>query len=71
MLDYRRDKLMGKRPYNEARAEANAKYDAKTYKKINVALRLEDDADIISSIEEAKAKGISLREWVRELFDKR
>ena len=62
---------MGKRPYNEARAAANARYDAKTYKQINIAFRKEDDADIISSIEEAKAKGISLREWVRELYDKK
>lgn len=62
---------MGKRPYNEARAEANARYDAKTYKPVVIKLRKEDDADIISSIEEAKAKGISLREWVRELYDKK
>lgn len=62
---------MGKRPYNEARAEANARYDAKTYKKINIALRVEDDADVIKSIEEAKAKGQSLREWIRELYDKK
>ncbi len=62
---------MGKRPYNEARAEANARYDEKTYKKISIAFRKDDDADIIRSIEEAKAKGISLREWVRELYDKK
>ena len=62
---------MGKRPYNEARAAANARYDAKTYAKINIALRMEDDADIIQSIEEAKKKGATLREWLRELYDKK
>ena len=71
MLDYRRDKSMGKRPYNEARAEANARYDEKTYQLVGIKLRKEDDADILRSIEEAKAKGISLREWVRELYDKK
>ena len=60
---------MGKRPYNEARAEANARYDAKTYKKINIAFRKEDDAEIIKAIEEAQAKGMNLREWVKELFE--
>lgn len=60
---------MGKREYNAARQEANARYDAKTYKRINLRLRLEDDADIIKSMDEAKEHGISNREWLRELFD--
>lgn len=60
---------MGKREYNAARAEANAKYDAKTYKQINFRLRLEDDADIIKSIENARSQGISNREWLRNIFD--
>ena len=64
------EELMGIRPYNEARAAANAKYDAKTYKLIGVKLRLEDDADIIQSWEDAKQKGISSREWLRDLFEK-
>ena len=54
----------------EARRRANDKYDGKTYKKINIALRKEDDGDIIQAIEEAKAKGINNREWLRSLFDK-
>lgn len=62
---------MGKRPYNEARAEATARYHEKTYQQIAVKLRKEDDADILRSIEEAKAKGMSLREWVRELYDRK
>ena len=60
---------MGKREYNAARQEANARYDAKTYKKINIALRLEDDADILEHLAEAKDKGLNSREWLRELFD--
>ena len=60
---------MGKREYTPARAEANAKYEAKTYKKINIALRIKEDADIIASLEEAKQKDISNREWLREIFE--
>ena len=60
---------MAKREYTAARAEANARYDAKTYKKINIALRLTDDHDIIESLEEAKQKGLNNREWLREIFE--
>lgn len=60
---------IGKREYTAARQEANAKYDAKTYKQVNFRLRLEDDADILESLDEAKKKNISNREWLRELFE--
>ena len=60
---------MAKREYTTARAAANARYDAKTYKKINIALRLTDDHDIIQSLEEAKKKGLNNREWLREIFE--
>lgn len=50
------------------RAAAN-RYDAKTYRKISFALRVQDDADIIRDIEAARDEGISLREWLREIFD--
>ena len=60
---------MGVRPYNESRAKANKKYNDKTYKQINVVLRKEDDADIISMIEEARSKGLSYRDWLRDLVD--
>lgn len=55
--------------YTKAKAEAIARYDAKTYKKIMIALRLEDDADIIASIEEAKEHGYTLRQWLRQLYE--
>lgn len=60
---------IGKREYTPARAEANAKYDAKTYRQINFRLRLDDDADIIKSIDQAKESGLNNREWLRELFE--
>ena len=60
---------IGKREYTPARQEANAKYDAKTYKQVNFRLRLEDDADILESLEEAKKKDISNRQGLRELFE--
>ena len=54
----------------EAQRIASDKYDAKTYKKISFALRVQEDTDIIKSIESAKADGVSLRGWLRELFEK-
>ena len=59
------------RPYTEARARNNKAYDAKTYKKYTILLRNEDDAEIIKSLEQAKASGKSAREWLNELWDKR
>ncbi len=60
---------MGVRPYNDARAEANARYDAKTYKLIGIKLRVEDDAEIIKAWQEAQQKGISSREWLKSLYE--
>ena len=57
------------REYTQSRAEANARYDAKTYKVMTFKLRVEDDADIIAAIQEAQADGINKREWLRELFE--
>ena len=52
-----------------AQSEANAKYDAKTYKTFLFKLRIEDDADIIESIQNAQKSGVNKREWLRELFE--
>lgn len=60
---------MGVRAYTESRAEANKRYDAKTYKDVNIALRIEDDADILASIQEARDEGVTLRQWLRGLFE--
>lgn len=61
-------KAIGKIKYTEARQQANARYDSKTYKKINIALRIEDDAEIIKSLEEAKTCGLTNREWLISIF---
>lgn len=60
---------MGKREYTPTRAEANARYDAKTYKKLTIKVRIEEDADIIASFEESKQHGYTSREWLREMFE--
>lgn len=59
---------MGKRKYTEARRNANRKYDAKTYSRVNLYLRVDDDAEIIDSLNEAKQNGISAREWLHNLY---
>lgn len=60
---------IGKRTYTAAKAEANARFNAKTYKQVNFRLRKDTDIDIIESIEAAQKKGINNREWLRELFE--
>lgn len=55
---------------SDARREANARYDAKTYKVFTFKLRIEEDADIIRAIQEAQENGTNKREWLRDLFDK-
>lgn len=60
---------MGKRQYTPARQEANARYNSKTYKQYTIVLRWDNDEDIINSIEAAKEKGLSYREWLREIFE--
>lgn len=54
----------------EAQRLAANRYDEKTYKRIHFALRLQDDADIIADIEAAQGEGVSLRGWLRDIFDK-
>lgn len=55
---------------SDSKIEANNRYGAKTYRKINLALRLEEDHDIIKSWETCtKELGYSNREWVRMMFD--
>ena len=54
----------------EAQRAAADRFDAKTYKKILFTLRIKEDADILEDIEAAQAEGISLRGWLRNLFEK-
>lgn len=65
------EKKKKKRAYTPNRAASNKRYDEKTYKKIGFALRIEDDADIIEDIEAAQREGLSLREWLRYLWQKK
>lgn len=55
--------------YTKAKQAANARYDEKTYREFNIKLRVEDDADIIASLEEAKKQKIPYREWLRKFFE--
>lgn len=55
--------------YTEAQRDAVARYQAKTYRNTLLKLRVEEDADIIASMDAAKEKGITHREWLRELFE--
>lgn len=52
-----------------AEREATMRYDAKTYKKVNIALRYDEDSDILDSLRRAMDKGMKSREWLRELFE--
>lgn len=63
-------KQMRSEKVSEARRNANDKYDAKTYRRVFLLLRLEDDADIIKDIEAAQSAGVSLRMWLRGIYDK-
>lgn len=54
--------------YSQAKREANSRYDAKTYKKIGIALRVDDDKHIIEDFEKAKREGQTSREWLNDLF---
>ena len=57
---------MGVRPYNEARAAANKKYDDKTYKKMNIAFRKDEDKELLEAIE---ASGLSYTAFFRRLWE--
>ena len=61
-------KMQSERVTAAQRAAAD-RYDAKTFKNVLFRLRLKEDADIIKDIEAAKAEGLSLREWLRGIYD--
>ena len=52
----------------ESQKRGREKYDSKTYRKINIALRLDEDADIINSMDYARDNGIKLRECLSDIF---
>ena len=55
---------------SSSKREANNRYDTKTYSQVNFRLRKDEDADILQSLTAARKKGITNREWLRELFDR-
>ena len=57
------------RKMSDAKYEANRRYDNKTYQRLSLYLRIEDDSDILEDLELAKQNGISYRDWIRTLFD--
>ena len=54
---------------SQAKREANARYDEKTYTQVNARLRKEEDADLIASYKAARANDLHGREWIRGLFE--
>ena len=54
---------------SKAQIEATRRYEAKTYKRITFNLRKEEHADIIESIEAARAQGENKNDWLRGVFD--
>ena len=55
---------------SNAKREAIRRYDDKTYRKISIALRVDDDTRILESLDKAKSQGQTSRGWLNELFEK-
>ena len=55
-------------PKKRGYSESNKRYDDKTYKKVVIAFRKKDDADILDLLEDQKAQGCSLREVLRNFI---
>lgn len=53
---------------SDAKRAANARFDEKTYKKILIMLRYEEDAEILDAMAECRAEGIPYRTWLSDLF---
>lgn len=54
----------------KSQRDAIDRYDAKTYCKVLLKLRIEDDAEIISDMESAVSSGIPRREWLKGIYEK-
>lgn len=57
-----------KKYYNEKKRVTNERYDAKTYKRVALKLRIVDDAEIIEDMEKAREFGLSYRQWLHDLW---
>ena len=54
---------------SDAQLKATRNYEKKTYKRYSVYLRLEDDKEIIKSIDTARENGLNIREWIVNLYN--
>lgn len=54
--------------YTQAQAEAMQRYREKTLKRHMFELRIDEDRDIIESIEDAVEHGIPKRQWLSDIF---
>lgn len=55
--------------YSEAHHKAINKYRNKTYKAYNLVLRNEEDSDLIEAIETAKSNKVTIRQWLRSVYE--
>ena len=55
--------------YSEAHHKAINKYRNKTYKTYNLVLRNEEDSDLIQAIEAAKSNKVTIRQWLRSVYE--
>lgn len=55
--------------WTRARAEAQDRYNATHFKKMAIALRLVEDADIIEDWKLGQKNGLTNREWLRSLYE--
>ena len=53
----------------ESKRKAIDKYDEKTYRKVAFKLRKEDDAELIKDMDEAFARGINRRQWLKGIYE--
>lgn len=52
-----------------AQLQANERFKGKTYRCILFEMRLQEDADIIASLEDAKQHGVKKMEWMRSIYE--
>ncbi len=55
---------------SDAQKRATRKFEEKTYNRYIIRLRKSEDADLIADIEEAKTRGISYRDYLKDLYQK-
>lgn len=54
---------------SESKKAANKRYDEKTYSRITVHFRKDEDAEVIKALADAKASGKPYREFILEWYN--